>query len=78
MKKTREGEDTKFPSTRYHLRVAFDFERPMGQAIGTVTWSDHELRKLTLLDVGVIRLSFDNFIREYAREQGAELEPTGT
>lgn len=61
-----------YESLRFTLRPAFDFQKPMGVAINTVTWSDHELRKVTLVDLGVLRLSFDNFIREYARFQGME------
>lgn len=59
-------------TVRFTLRPAFDFTRPMGIAINTLSWSDHELRKVTLVDLGVLRLSFDNFIREYARFQGME------
>ena len=58
--------------TRLMLRPAFDFQRPLGTAINTLSWSDHELRKVTLVDLGVIRLAFDNFIREFARQQGME------
>jgi hypothetical protein len=57
---------------RFMLRPAFDFQKPMGVAINSLSWSDHELRKVSLVDLGVLRLSFDNFIREYARFQGME------
>lgn len=60
-------------TTRLTLRPAYDFERPTGVSVGTVTWSTvSELRKLSLVDLGVIRLTFDNFIREFARQQGME------
>lgn len=64
-------------STRLTLRPAFDFdfEHPTGVNVGTVSWSTtSELRKLNLIDLGVIRLAFDNFIREFARLHGMEDE----
>jgi hypothetical protein len=57
---------------RLNLRPAFDFQRPLGVAVNTLSWSDHELRKVTLVDLGVVRLAFDNFIREFARMNGME------
>lgn len=56
----------------FKLRPAFDIGQPMGVAVHTISWSSSELRKVTLVDLGVIRLSFDNFIREYARMLGME------
>ncbi len=56
---------------KYKLRTAFDIESPVGTAIECFTVSSHSLRKLTLLDVATIRLHFDQFIREWAKSQGA-------
>lgn len=61
-----------FTSTRLHLRVVYDIGQPMGVHINTSSWSEHELKKLSLVDLGIIRMTFDNFIREYARLQGME------
>lgn len=66
---------TGYPSYRYYLRPAFDFERPTGQDMSQVSWSSHDLKLISLLDLCTMRLHFDSFIRWWAKTQG--LEDTG-
>jgi hypothetical protein len=64
-----------YSSVRYRYRVAFDPENPTGtSADTTISFSGtRNMKKLTLLDLGILRLSLDTFIREYAKHLGAEL-----
>ena len=62
-----------FSHHEYRYRVAFDFENPVGQTSELIShWGTRGLKKLSLVDVGFMRLAFDNFIREWARSQGAD------
>ena len=57
----------------YRLGTAFEFTNPVGTHMELSGFSGaHELRKLSLLDLGIIRLTFDAFIKEWARTKGAE------
>lgn len=58
----------------YYLRIAYDPEHPVGTHVKTISWSGSELKKLSLVDLGVMRLALDNFIREFARLHGMEDE----
>lgn len=59
----------------YKYRVAFDFENPLGTELdSTGSMSDRDLKKISLLDLGVIRLMFDNFIKEWSHKQGFDAE----
>jgi hypothetical protein len=65
--------------SHYRFRPVFDFENPMGTDLtvnGTMTI--REMKRLTLLDLGVLRLMFDHFVREWARSQGTEVEQMPT
>lgn len=57
---------------RHQLRVAFDFEQPSGTNLQTISWSSWELKKLSLLDLGTLRIHFDTFIKWWAETQGFE------
>jgi hypothetical protein len=71
---SRDDETDKYGNhIRLTLRVAFDLASPVGTVIAVHSWSTHELRKISLIDVGIIRLSLDNFIREYARQRGMDV-----
>lgn len=66
----RHPEDAQHVAT-YHFRPVFDFENPLGQSLDMIGWSTlRDLRKLSLVDLGTLRLHFDNFIREWARQVG--------
>lgn len=58
----------------YHsvrFAVAYDLENPMGQSFDSVGFANiREMKKLSLVDLGIIRLTFDNFVREWAKRQG--------
>lgn len=57
--------------SKYHFRLAFDFENPMGSPLDTVSFSTtREMKKVTLLDLATLRLHFDNFIREWTKQMG--------
>jgi hypothetical protein len=43
------------------------------ESIGFMS-ATHEMKKLGLLDLGILRLMFDNFIREWTRSQGVNVE----
>jgi hypothetical protein len=61
---------------RYHYRVAFDLQNPSGTAADTVTaLGTRGMKKLSLTDLCIIRLVFDNVIKEHACEQGMERVP---
>lgn len=57
--------------TSYRFVIAFDLSNPIGVHMDPVGFgSIREMKKLTLLDVATIRLHYDNFIREWAKQQG--------
>ena len=56
----------------YRFVVAFDISNPLGQQLDPIGFGGvREMKRLTLLDVCTIRLHYDNFIKEWAREMGA-------
>lgn len=59
----------------YRLRPAFDIENPIGCTVETTGYPvmSAYLKKLTLLDVGIIRLKFDSFIKEWAKNLGMNI-----
>jgi hypothetical protein len=62
---------TSFATHRYMFRVAFDFENPMGTNLDAVAYmGTRDLKRIELLDLGTIRLHFDNFLREWALKMG--------
>jgi len=66
-------ESTSYANHRYAFRAAFDVTSPVGDSIDSfVVLGTRGLRRLTLLDLCTIRLHLDDFIRQYARECGAE------
>lgn len=55
----------------YRFRAAFDFENPMGTLCDVTGFStSREMKRLSLLDLATLRLHFDNFIREWAKQVG--------
>ena len=62
-------------SVEYELIPAFDIENPLGTVIGSThtTW-DRDLKKLSLIDLGIMRMYFDFFVKEWARQQGSPVE----
>lgn len=59
---------------RYHFRAVYEFNRPIGQDVGSFEFSTtRDLKKLTLLDLGTMRLYLDNFIREWAKQEGIDV-----
>jgi len=59
---------------RYSYRVAFDVTNPTGSSVDeTTALGTRGLRKITLLDLCTVRLHFDDFIRQYAQQCGAEV-----
>ena len=75
----KEAENGDPAAATYRLGAAFEFCSPIGSSVDvTGLHGSRELKKLGLLDLGIIRLAFDNFIREWAGEQGAKLEQMPT
>lgn len=60
---------------KYRLRPAYDIENPVGAVVeaASFTISSNHLKNLSLLDMGIIRLTFDNFIKEWAKSKGANI-----
>jgi hypothetical protein len=67
-----------YPQHRYRYRVAFDLENPSGTSTDTsITFSSTRgMKKITLLDLGTLRLHLDEFVRWYARYKGMEADAT--
>ena len=68
--KEQQPENASYPFS-YRFTAAFDLENPLGQVIepSCQMSSLKDFRKLGLLDLGVIRLIFDDFIKEWAKKQ---------
>ena len=61
---------------QYRFRPVFDIANPVGitvESVGFMT-ATREMKKLNLLDLGILRLTFDNFIRDWTRSQGADVD----
>lgn len=57
----------------YRYRVAFDFENPTGSSTDiTSALGTRGIKKLDLIDLGTLRLHYDNFLRWWAVTQGME------
>jgi len=56
----------------YKYVAAFDFENPLGVGLASIGGFSNisDFKKLSLLDVCTLRLHFDNFIREWAKDMG--------
>lgn len=73
--RTEPGEKTTYDIPRYQFLPVFDFSRPMGTAVESFDFSTiRDLKKLNLLDLGTLRLHYDNFIREWAKSCGMEVD----
>ena len=57
----------------YAFKIAFDIENPMFSSTRTISGSLYDLRKISLLDLGVTRMYFDEFIKNWALRQGTEV-----
>lgn len=56
---------------QYRFSPAFDLESPIGSSLDVTPWmTAREMKRLGLLDLGTMRLHFDNFIREWAKRAG--------
>ena len=54
---------------QYRFRAVFDIENPIGTVVESTSFmTSREMKKLSLLDLGSLRLHFDNFIREWAKQ----------
>lgn len=72
------AKESTYSSNNYRLRVAFDFENPMGTDMNSVSHlGTRDFKRLALLDVGVLRLLFDNFIREWSASQNDVVPSVG-
>lgn len=70
----QEAGESNLNLARYHFRVVYEFNRPVGQEVASFEFSTtRDLKKLSLLDLGTLRLYLDNFIREWAKEEGAHV-----
>lgn len=68
-------EKSTYDITRYRFITVFDFARPVGQPVDSFEFSTtRDLKRLSLLDLGTLRLHFDNFIREWAKQEGMEVD----
>lgn len=62
---------------RYKFVPVFDFTNPVGQSLDSFEYSTtRNLKRLSLLDLGTLRLHFDNFIREWAKQEGMDVDDT--
>ena len=64
------------PCYVYKLRAVFDIKNPIGNTVDTLTWRSSSVgnfKRLTLLDVGIIRLKFDSFIKEWVKSLGTDV-----
>lgn len=71
----REPENTTYMQhQQYQFRAVFDFNRPVGQPIEAFGYSTvRDLKRLSLVDLGVLRMTFDSFIKEWAKQEGADV-----
>jgi len=61
--------DASWATHVYKLRPAYDIENPTGTDMTTFTYmGTRELKRLTLVDVGIMRLAFDNFIKQWSND----------
>lgn len=69
--KEQQPENASYPFS-YRFTAAFDLENPLGQVIepSCQMSSLKDFRKLGLLDLATLRLHFDAFIREWAKQMG--------
>lgn len=69
----RASKDGESAHVSYKLGVAFEFNSPIGLSALTRTVNmTNDLKKLSLLDLGIIRMAFDNFIKQWAKDMGHE------
>lgn len=56
---------------QYKFRAVFDFENPVGTPLTPSGYmSARDVKRISLLDLGIMRLTFDTFVKEWAQEQG--------
>lgn len=59
---------------QYRFRAVYDIENPIGTAVDATPFiSSRDTKRIDLLDLGVLRLTFDTFIKEWARSRGVEV-----
>lgn len=78
----KEANDSKFSGTPffYRLRPAFDIQNPTGTELETTSnLSVRGMRRLSLVDVGTLRMLLDEFIKQWSGSQSVPpLEGEGT
>ncbi len=60
---------------QYRFLPVFSMENPIGIPLEATSWQpSRDLKRISLLDLGMMRLAFDSFIKEWAKDKTSDSE----